>query len=63
MKQLYNNFYSADNKSTIQSPSKVNMQTFSNKAIIEQLNSSRKEEQKKENIGVMLKTMQKHELK
>jgi hypothetical protein len=34
MKQLYNNFYSADNKSNIQNPSKVHMQTFSNKAIV-----------------------------
>lgn len=37
------------------------MQTFSNKMIMEQLNSSRNNEEKHENTnGIMLKTMQKH---
>jgi adenylate kinase len=61
MKELYNNFYQAETKHT--PIPQVNMQTFSNKAIAQQLNSSRDDHKNQNNGGIMLKTMQKHELK
>jgi hypothetical protein len=64
MKLLYNNFYKNDSRGhnlPEDAPNRQDMRSFSNKRIVQQLNSSRNENEEKPEV--MLKTMQRQELK